>query len=790
MTPPRDQRASGTRRPPSRTDSRCVWRRRDLLADVAAALIGACAASLALPSLAHAYVDPSVVTYTIQAVAGVAVALGAVLGVAFRRTRHTIYRLLKIDENANKTVDPEVHFLKGAEPRHRAPDAGDEEPEEPAEPLDPEAEAATAILGAIPYVIIENYDARDLYAKRIVPPGGMPIENVPPEELDEPDLESAPTPELADERARALFEEAAHGKPPKRLRWSLRLLFAIAASAFTVSTILVFTPLELVAASSESLTFGFFDVTGLLISVGAIVAFALAFVLSALRGRVFDVTVCVVVAIGLGCFMQALFLNATLPSADGTAFHLADHVGITIIDTLVWVGLFVGLLLFNARKTPIARVFLPFLCVLLFMVQLVSTVGIANDERAEVEAMDDPIVMTTEGLNEVGAEGDVTVFVLDMFDTTYLDEVLATDPSALDEFTGFTLFRNSTGSLIPTRFGLPFLLTNSWPDPNESFEEFEATRYAESPFLGDIANAGYEIGIYTDTVDRSAVADYAMNIYPTHGREFDEAPLWMALEKMSLFREMPWLLKPLFWFYTGDLNVGSLDEYTSDNATYYANIFENGLTVSEDAPRTFRFIHTEGAHWPYDMDANGNTIPEQPTVAEQAQGVINYVEEYLKELKRLGLYDQTAIIITADHGRWDAGVAPMWAATSPIFLVKPVETPEEAAQPLQVSTVPTGHLDYAATVISAVGGDSAAYGPTAFEVPDAPRDRYFWYLTHDGHTDFELLEYLVQGDALDFGTWSPTGRYVQINPGGLTDPAAHPEGYPPPAPEDDYDDEW
>ena len=36
---------------------------------------------------AYAYVDPSVMTYTIQALAAVAVALSAVLGVAFRRTR-------------------------------------------------------------------------------------------------------------------------------------------------------------------------------------------------------------------------------------------------------------------------------------------------------------------------------------------------------------------------------------------------------------------------------------------------------------------------------------------------------------------------------------------------------------------------------------------------------------------------------------------------------------------------------------------------------------------------------
>ena len=62
-----------------------------------------------LPATAQAYVDPSVMTYTIQALAAVVVALSAVLGVAFRRSRKVLFRLLKIDENANKIGEGAVH---------------------------------------------------------------------------------------------------------------------------------------------------------------------------------------------------------------------------------------------------------------------------------------------------------------------------------------------------------------------------------------------------------------------------------------------------------------------------------------------------------------------------------------------------------------------------------------------------------------------------------------------------------------------------------------------------------
>ena len=72
------------------------------LYDFTTLLVVAFIASFAFTQVAWAYVDPSVMTYTIQALAGVAVALSAVAGVAFRRGRKHLYKLLDIDENAKK----------------------------------------------------------------------------------------------------------------------------------------------------------------------------------------------------------------------------------------------------------------------------------------------------------------------------------------------------------------------------------------------------------------------------------------------------------------------------------------------------------------------------------------------------------------------------------------------------------------------------------------------------------------------------------------------------------------
>lgn len=58
-----------------------------------------------------AYVDPSVMSYTVQALAGLAIALGVVFGVFWRKAKRFACRLLGKDENANKEREPPVRKL-------------------------------------------------------------------------------------------------------------------------------------------------------------------------------------------------------------------------------------------------------------------------------------------------------------------------------------------------------------------------------------------------------------------------------------------------------------------------------------------------------------------------------------------------------------------------------------------------------------------------------------------------------------------------------------------------------
>ena len=55
-----------------------------------------------------AYVDPSVMSYTVQAIAGVAIALGVVFGVVWRKVKRGANKALGRDENAGKEIEAEI----------------------------------------------------------------------------------------------------------------------------------------------------------------------------------------------------------------------------------------------------------------------------------------------------------------------------------------------------------------------------------------------------------------------------------------------------------------------------------------------------------------------------------------------------------------------------------------------------------------------------------------------------------------------------------------------------------
>ena len=673
-----------------------------------------------LPVTAQAYVDPSVMTYTIQALAAVVVALSAVLGVAFRRSRKVLFRILKIDENANKIVEGAVHRVdtKGAE-------------------------------------------AANDQMKEI----------------------------LAAEAIRLKEQKEGTLKPKGRIG------VAFLVSFFTVFTILVVAPLELVANSARDLSFNLNDVAGPVIIAGLVITLVLTVILSLLRKRVFNVAVALVGAIGVASYVQAVFLNGGMPLADGHAVNWSDFTTQMIVSGSIWLAIIAAAVIFSLLKARQFRTGLLVTAMALIIVQVVGVASLWGPSIAasmDAHAEHQQVVATREGLYNVSSKKNVVVFVLDTTDTAFVQKLYDEHPETFAPLTGFTWYRNSVGSMIPTRYGIPSLVFENRIQPEQSASDFIQNWSNNSHYLNNVNQLGYSVGLYTDNFNW-AYTDYmynrTINYHEPRGRgvenQLDVLGALRILYKTAFCRDMPWVFKPRFWYYTEDLNMRmrkpvNMDEvdlssqpYTEDDLKYYQELQHYGLSIDDSAGQkgSFRFIHLIGSHPPYTLDRNvePTSDPSKENVEEQTMGAYRIVAQYIAELKRLGVYENTSFIITADHGEWYLTDTDIQRPSAPVIMYKPAgQTAEEAAQPMQVSDAPVWHYDIFAQTLKDMGADQQMLSnyttPLDESYEDEDRPRYYLETISENNHDVELREFVINGDATNFNNWSLTGNTWRLMP--------------------------
>lgn len=686
----------------------------DLLFALGVALCLSCA----LTTPAYAYVDPSVMTYTIQALAGVVVALSAVFGVLWRKARNKIMKLLGIDENAGKVIEPDLERI---------------EPSEKAK-------------------IDEKAVCNEIINRK----------------------------QLAKEQNKKAYN----------LSWKRRLVISLLVSATLTSAICLFGPIEIIAKSQKDLILGLTDIWVTQLILALIVFAVTAFALSLIRGKAFAVVIALAMALSLCMFIEIIALNGPLPPADGRPVIWDDYTTITFISSAVWLVVFAIFLYVCLRHYTVQRIIVPALCIMLLAIQGISLYGPIK-ESLPTDSNFASKMITQDGLTTVNPDNNVIVFILDTVDTEEFLPVLKDHPERFESFTGFTLYPDSVGSLIPTTHAIPYLLTGEFPREDDTYDQYMDEIYTRSDYLKDINDAGYSVGIYSDTVgDYYQIADETINIQPVkQPGEVDKSAISTTMKtalelwKCTLYRDMPWILKPLFWYHTTEINAVMKEDlqqdgetvkeaYVIDDLALYNTFKEDRLTASDDSQSgAFRFIHMLGSHAPFTMDENAQPVPagSESNRYIQTMGVFKIVEEYLDQLKKLGVYDKSTIIITADHGKWYLTDTYLDQPSSPIMFYKPAQTAEEAAQPLRISDIPVSHAEIFPTIIKAVGGDSSKYGKTFEEITieDAysPR-RYFMTISTPKQEYISLAEYSIVGNVADMSNWHLTGHEIDA---GLAD---------------------
>jgi len=200
--------------------------------------------------------------------------------------------------------------------------------------------------------------------------------------------------------------------------------------------------------------------------------------------------------------------------------------------------------------------------------------------------------------------------------------------------------------------------------------------------------------------------------------------------------------------------------YSIDDIAFRKGLVDNGLTVDENSKGAFMFYHLQGAHDPFRMDENGNLMTGQEYSEKgrhrQIKGNLNTIFKYIERLKDLGVYKDTTIIISADHGETGYYEKLNRERVLACF-IKPAG--EDGSTPMKRSRKQITQDNLRASISSYFGIELIENGRHTRTVEEIGEDenvtRYFWMNGTDGGAkrDYNLVTYEITGDANDFSNW-------------------------------------
>ena len=548
---------------------------------------------------------------------------------------------------------------------------------------------------------------------------------------------------------------------------------------FLALTVGFFSPLEVLLANAKEFFFPFGNIWWFQLLVSLAAAGILTLLMCLLPGRAGIIAAGVSFALGLAAYIQMLFLNGDMVALTGDEMTVTTE-GKTL-NLVIWGVLLLAVLamvfLFSRRHRRGTEIVLRAVAAALVVMQAVGFVSSAATAKLTPARQEQ--ALSTEKEFVFGKEKNVIVLLLDTADGMYGREMVERWPELSEILSGWTYYPNAVSRYSKTYPALPYLLSGipCWLD--KPVDDYLTEAYGTGAFLKGLKAAGVDTRVLTmDPMLVTEAADpYLDNSVGYQYSSFGNLNL-PELEKnlmsISLYKCLPYQFKEDFSYTIQDINSSSFntsyDDYMyfsyQDDDFHYD--LDEAVTATDQYPKAFRLYHLLGVHKGVRWDENLEEIEEESDMEDfpaALRGCFRNVESLIDQLKAQGLYDNTTIIVSADHG-----LNRHFNDEESLFLKEPASlllmvkyAGSDTTKPMQVSQDPVCQEDFFATVENAleipVSGCGSGKTFADFSA-DPDRERYYYHtvVRQSVLGDLGLREYRVQGDAGDFAAWEPTGK--------------------------------
>jgi len=666
-----------------------------------------------VPGAAYAYIDPATTTYLIQIITALVVTVGVSLSVF-------LYRF--------KMITSKIKFrLYGLIYRSKAADANE----------------ASEARKTAPYI---------------------PPEFAIPGKTNSPEITifcDDITDVLENSRSIALSKRKGFKEPGTPLTYAGRMRLTVPLALAFCFAFIVIGCLELTIQFAPELPFRPAVAVPYVLLCFALVFAVLIFVIPRFRGKVFEFLLTIGFGLLLAGYIQGNYLNWGLGQLTGDAVIWGDFKPQIAASVICWIGALVLAFLIWRRSRTVWRgliIFVPFLVILL---QGVAFISVINESTTVTrggpgyfwQTADE--TLTIEGINSVANEKNAILIVLDRLDQEFIEEIAAEDPdffSELDGFTEFDDFIQYFGSTFPS---VAAYLTGHrfmYDMPRTAYFDYA---WANAEFMHKLRERGIDIRLY---VDRGACFDSTRQLDGLASNTFkgqldiNKRAMLVKLLKLSGYRFAPIFMKQAFWlspyeFYDLMILTDETAPYMVNNFGYYESLITNGLSVWDDVDESFKYLHLQGSHPPLNMNEYIEYV-EEATIVQQSKGALRIVYEYLRQLRELGHYEDSVIIIMGDHGNYLGNDLERPARAG--LLVKPAGS---FGTPLEYSHAPVSPDQLHATFMEGLFGSSEDFGPTFFDISEGdPMVREY---------TINRWRYRITGDGRDFSNWEFIGMFPE-----------------------------
>ena len=526
----------------------------------------------------------------------------------------------------------------------------------------------------------------------------------------------------------------------------------------TCFMLFIYAPLELYVTNQTEFWFDFYKILKAVLENFAIFFAVNAFVILLAAGiskvlcRIFTG---MELAALLTLYVQGNFLVNHMPPFDGTEIIWEDYRGENIKTVIVCI-LITAVIAVAAKLLGTKR--FQGICmavsaglggILLFtLVTIILTTG-AYRERTTYYALEN-------GQYQLSQDQNFLILLLDAVDAKAFEEVMDSDPTYEETFADFTYYPDMVGAYPWTAYSVPYILSGKWYDGDQYYLDYAAAAVDESGLFRELSERDYDIALYeSDPWVTSYTYQFSNMVELQH-----ELYVWKyfrrAICKLGGIRYAPFFLKEYCYraiSQTQGQHNAFVDEsnplYTWDLKEFATHMQEEEVTYQDD--KCFRYYHLQGGHVPFLYDADLNAVGDAD-YSETLEANIRVIDRFLQKLKQSGVYDNSIIIVMADHGFDPQDEVSAYDRQNPLFLVKGVGE----SHPLQKSLVPAAYEDlpdaYVKLMNGAAGGDIFPY-----KEGEKRERRYIFY----ENTNHIMYEWMQTGPAWDFGAYRATGVSYQ-----------------------------